>query len=193
MLLGVFGIGAVELLVMGIVLLLLVGVPIGVVVAVVLLVRRTSVAQFPPPAGPPKVLRALRPEDEPISGGAKWHGNELEVASDGPGPQRLFEVPLPGIDHSMLTYRFRIQTEGLEKPVYPEMWCRVVGVGEAFSRGLHQKIRGTNNWTSLEIPFYLKEGQFADLLKLNLVFEGSGTVRLSDIEVLATPLQAKTA
>jgi hypothetical protein len=184
-----FGVGPMELLVVGVVALLIIGVPIAVVVAVLLLARRTRAAQFPPPAGPPTIIRALGPDDEPISGGAKWHGRELEVTSDGPGPQRLFEVTLSNLDRSMLTYRFRIQTDGVKGHVYPEMWCRVVGMGEAFSRGLNQKIRGTNNWTSLEIPFYLKEAQFADLIKLNLVFEGPGTVRLTDIEVLATPLE----
>lgn len=188
MLLGVFGIGPVELVVVGSVALLMVGAPIAVVIAVLVLVHRKAVSQLPHPAGPPTVVRALGPEDEPISGGATWHGRELEVTSDAPGPQRLFEVPLSGIDQSMLTYRFRIQTEELKKFVYQEMWCSVVGRGEFFSRGLHQKVRGTNNWTTLEIPFYLKEGQVADLVKLNLVFEGPGMVRLANIEVLATPL-----
>ena len=183
-----FGLGPIELLVIAIVFLLMIGVPIGVVVLVLVLGRRKWMAQFPQPAGPPSIIRALGPEDVPISGGAKWHHRELEVTSDGAGPQRLFEVPLPGIDQSMLTYRFRIQTNELKKAVYPEMWCSVVGMGEAFSRGLHQKIRGTNRWTTLEIPFYLQQGQVADLAKLNLVFEGPGTVRLTDIEVLARPL-----
>lgn len=188
MLVGMFGIGPLELLLIGGVALLIIGVPVAVVV-MLLLGRRRWMAQLQP-AGPATILRALSPEDEPIAGGAKWHGRELQVTSDGPGPQRLFEVPLSNIDQAMLTYRFRIQTEGLKGHVYPEMWCRVAGVGEAFSRGLHQKLRGTSNWTSQEIPFYLQRGQCADLLKLNLVFEGPGTVRLSDIEVLATPLEA---
>ena len=41
------------------------------------------------------------------------------------------------------------------------MWCRIPGVGECFSRGLNQKVQGTNNYLSLEIPFYLKKGQTA--------------------------------
>ena len=51
-------------------------------------------------------------------------------------------------------------------------------------------MRGTNDWVSLEIPFYLKAGQSPDLLKLNLVFEGAGAVRMKEIEILATPLEA---
>src|SRR5262249_41756626 len=122
MLLGVFGIGPVELIVVGGVALLIIGVPIAVVITVLLMARRASATQSLP-AGPPKVVRALGPEDEPISGDAKWHDHELEVTSDGQGPQRLFEVPLSGIDQAMLTYRFRIRTKELQKPVYPEMWC----------------------------------------------------------------------
>lgn len=190
MLLGIFGISPIELLVVGIVTLLLVAAPIGVIVAVVVLVRRGSLtARFPPPAGPPKILHAFSPADAPISSGARWSGSQLEVTADAAGPQRLFELPLSGFDQSIISYRFRIQTDDLKSHVYPEMWCRVVGMAESFSRGLNQKVRGTNNWLSLEIPFYLRQGQFAELLKLNLVFEAAGTVRLTDIEVLATPLQ----
>ena len=192
MILGIFGIGPVELLVVGIVALLMIALPVAVVVAVVILVRKGAAGGFqpPPPAGAPEIVRAFGPADAPISGDARWIGSELEVNADEAATQPLFELPLSGIDQSMIAYRFRIQTENLKSKVYPEMWCRVVGAGEFFSRGLHQKVRGTNNWLSVEIPFYLKKGQHGDLLKLNLVFEGPGAVRLRDIEVLATPLAA---
>lgn len=190
MILAMFGVSPVELLVVGIVALLMIALPIAVIVAVIILVRKGAGGRFQPalPAGPAKTVRAFGPADAPISGGAKWIGNELEVTADDAGTQPLFGVPLSGIDQSMIAYRFRVKTENLTSKVYPEMWCRVAGTGECFSRGLHQKVRGTNNWLSVEIPFYLKKGQLADLLKLNLVFEGPGAVRLSDIEVLATPL-----
>lgn len=190
MVFGVFGLSPIELVVVGIVALLTFGIPIAVVVAVVIIARRSAFGGFklPTPAGAPRIVRALSPSDPPIVGGARWVGNELEVTAAEAGPQRLFEVSLDGIDQSMITYRFRIQTNELRSKVYPEMWCRVAGIGEAFSRGMNQKVRGTNNWMTIEIPFYLKRGEFADLVKLNLVFEGPGTVRLADIEVLATPL-----
>ena len=89
----------------------------------------------------------------------------------------------------MLTYRLRIKTDNLQKAVYPELWCRIPERGQFFSRGLHCKVRGTNDWKEVEIPFYLESGQKADLLHLNLVFEGPGTVRLKDIEVLSTPVK----
>lgn len=102
MLLGIFGVGPVELLVVGVVALLMVAVPIAVVVAVVIIARRASVAgpagRFPAPAGAPQVVRAFGPADEPISRDARWIGNELEVKAEQAGPQRLFELPLGGIE-----------------------------------------------------------------------------------------------
>ena len=41
-----------------------------------------------------------------------------------------------------------------------------------------------------EVPFYLKEGQPAEMLKLGLTFEGPGTVWVKEIRVFQTPLEA---
>ncbi|HKV54109.1 MAG TPA: hypothetical protein VJN94_05640, partial [Candidatus Binataceae bacterium] len=109
------------------------------------------------------------------------------------GPVRLFELPLAPIDQSAILYRFRIRADDLETSAYAEMWCRAAGLGEAFSRGLDQKVHGKGDWTTVEIPMFLQQRQFADLLKLNLVFEGPGKVRLTDIQVLAAPLVSQGA
>lgn len=189
MILGLMGLSPIELLIVLAVFVLLVGAPLAGVVAVVVLIRRAAGRATPPAvAGEPTVVRSFEPADAPISDAAHWIGNELEVAATEPGPVRLFELPLPNIDRSLISYRFRIQTDDLRSKVYPEMWCRVVGVGECFSRGLDQKVHGTNRWLTVEIPFHLRQGQHADLAKLNLAFEGPGKVRLADIQVLATPL-----
>jgi hypothetical protein len=89
----------------------------------------------------------------------------------------------------MLTYRAQMKTENLEGGAYLEMWCRLPGRGEFFSRGFQHNVRGTTDWASYEIPFYLKEGQRPDLLKLNVVVEGKGTLWLRNVELLQTPLR----
>ena len=83
-----------------------------------------------------------------------------------------------------------MKTENLQGGVYLEMWYRFPGRGEFFSRGLHHKVKGTAWWASYETPFYLKKDQRPDLIKLNLVFEGPGTVWLKDVEVLKTLLKS---
>ena len=152
---------------------------------------RSMFAGFQPPktTGPPVSVKKFEASDSPIAEGATWHGDELKVTTSEPTTVRLFEVRISDHDQCMITYRFQISTDDLKSSVYPEMWCRIPGVGEFFSRGLNQKVQGTNNYLSLEIPFYLKKGQTADLLKLNLVFQGAGVVHLKDIGVLATPLE----
>lgn len=143
----------------------------------------------PKPVGPPHLVQHVGPGTGPISEAARWEGSELVIRTPVAETVRLFEVPIKGHEQCMLTYRLRIATDALKSSVYPEMWCRIPGIGECFSKGLHQKVRGTNDWVSLEIPFYLKAGQSPDLLKLNLVFEGAGAVRVKEIEILATPLE----
>ena len=98
----------------------------------------------------------------------------------------LFEVKDPMVEQCTLAYR--APTEGLAGRAYLEMWCRLPGRGEFFSKGLDQTVTGTTDWVSYEIPFHLKTGQRPDLIKLNLVVEGTGKVWVSDVELLMTPL-----
>ncbi len=144
--------------------------------------------QPPQPTGPAVLLHQFSPAEPTISGDASWSGEELKIASDQAATIRLFEYVLPSSEQCMLTYRVQASTQNLASSAYLELWCRVPGFGESFSRGLHQKVTGTNDFMTLEIPFYLRKGQAADLLKLNIVFEGAGEVRMKEIQVLSTPL-----
>ncbi len=150
-----------------------------------------SVPALPEPAGPPQTLRAFSPGDATITRGcitAEQGGWRID-----PGQAqtvRLFEVADPGAEQCLLTYRAEIRTADLRGRAFLEMWCRLPGRGEFFSRGLQQAVSGTTDWARYEIPFYLKAGQRPDLLKLNLVVEGIGTVWLRNIELLQTPLAA---
>jgi len=145
----------------------------------------------PEPAGPPEVLRRFTAADRPIDAAVvEWVGDVWRVVADRAITMRLYEIANPGVDQCMLVYRARMRSDSLSKRGYLEMWCRFPGRGEFFSKGLQQPISGTTGWASYETPFYLKTGQRPELVKLNLVIEGAGTVWLSDIELLRTPLRA---
>ena len=83
----------------------------------------------------------------------------------------------------------QMKTMNVQGRMYLEMWCRLPGRGEFFSKGLNQTVKGTTDWASYEIPFYLKKGQQPDLVKLNVAAEGDGTLWIKDIELLQTPLK----
>lgn len=101
---------------------------------------------------------------------------------------RLFEVADLDVDRARLIYRARIRTENVTGRVFLEMWCRFPGRGEFFSRSLESPLSGTTEWTTEETMFFLKEGEKPDLVKLNVVINGSGTVWIDDVRLLRGPL-----
>ena len=148
-----------------------------------------SGVQPPEPAGPPRKRGMIEATQLPISSKAIWVGNELQVVSSDADTVRLFELPLDGEQQCMLALRFQMMSKDVIGTVYPELWVRVPGRGEFFSKGFNQQFRGTNSWSNCELPFYLKYGQRADLLKFNLVFSASGTIGVKNIELYSTPIK----
>lgn len=149
-----------------------------------------SLFRQPEPAGPPQKIRNFSSSDKPITlNGVTDEQDGWRIEFHEGQTVRLFEVPNPGIEQCMLTYRAQMKTQNMQDRAYLEMWCRLPGRGEFFSKGLHQAVKGTTDWASYEIPFYLKKRQSPDLIKLNVTAEGSGILWLKNIELLQTALK----
>ena len=153
--------------------------------------RLKSMFSQPQPSGPPQTIRLFQTTDRTLSQGT------ITIVQDGwvvdskeEQTIRLFEVKDPQAEQCLITYRAKLRTDGLAGRAYLEMWCRFPGQGEFFSKGLNQVVKGTTDWASYEIPFYLKKGQRPDLIKLNLAIEGRGKVWLKDIQLLKTPMNS---
>ncbi len=101
---------------------------------------------------------------------------------------RLYDVDSIDIEKARLVYRARVRTENVTGQVFLEMWCRFPGKGEYFSRALDQALSGTVGWTTLEAPFILQAGQTPDLVQLNVVVDGTGTVWVDDIDLVREDL-----
>jgi hypothetical protein len=71
------------------------------------------------------------------------------------------------------------------------MWLRFPGKGEFFSRGLDRPLTGSMSWMTTTIPFFLKAGEKPDLIRVNLVVEGTGRVWIDDIRLLRAPLRGR--
>jgi hypothetical protein len=115
-------------------------------------------------------------------------GGSLRIDARGPMTVRLFALPDIDLENAKLNYRLQVRTEGVQGTVYPEMWCQFAGMGEYFSRGLQNQLSGTSDWTMLETPFFLKEGENPDTVRLNMVITGPGTVWIDDIRLDREPL-----
>lgn len=144
----------------------------------------------PKPVGPPQLVHAVPQDQVPLTrDNVMQEGDAWRIHADTPGQFRLYDIELPQLEQCMLTYRLRLKSQDVTKGAYLEMWCRVVGLGEFFSKGLMQKVRGTTDWSEYEVPFYLKKGQQADLVKLGVTFQGPGTVWVKDVQVFQTALE----
>jgi hypothetical protein len=154
------------------------------------LARLKSRFALPTPTGSPRLLRRFAPPDDLLTtSGVAVEQDAWRIAVTAPGVVRLFELPVTDVEACQITYRLRLRAEQLSGRAFLELWCRLPGRGEFFSKGLDQAVRGSVDWASYEVPFLLRRGQRPDLLKLNLAVEGTGTVWVKDVEVFQTPLQ----
>jgi hypothetical protein len=107
----------------------------------------------------------------------------LRVDATAPTTIRIAEVQPQQAEDAVLIYRASLRSQDLEGQAYLEMWCSIPGMGEFFSRALQAPIQGTTGWMSQETPFFLKAGQVARTVKLNLVVQGKGTVWIDDLSL----------
>jgi len=124
--------------------------------------------------------------DKEISADGK---SSVKMLASTPTVFRLFETGTIDIDNARLIYKAKLRTENLKGQTFLEMWCSFPGKGEFFSRGLQNTLSGTNGWTSVETPFFLKQGEKPENVKLNVVIDGTGTVWIDDIKLIKGPLQ----
>jgi hypothetical protein len=110
----------------------------------------------------------------------------IKIVAEGPTTVRLFEVEGIDVEDARLIYRARIRTEEVRGQVYLEMWCRFPGSGEFFSRALDSPISGSTEWISQETPFLLEKNQKPDLIKLNVVVDGTGTVWVDEVKLASS-------
>lgn len=143
-------------------------------------------AAVPLPSVTPRFIREVRPDSGPTSKDAKWVGDELEVTAFEAGTVQLFQRNFERIDASTVTFRFLAKAIDLESAFYAKMWCGTSGGEGSFAHS--QKLHRSSDWVAIETQANLKEGEFADVTKLNVVFEGPGKIRMRDIELIATPI-----
>src|SRR5262249_9304606 len=89
---------------------------------------------------------------------------DQQTSSDGKGSIRvdatepmivpLFEVTDVSIENAILIYQASLQSQKLDGTAFLEMWVRIPGKGEFFSRGLDRPITGTTSWMTVAAPFF---------------------------------------
>ncbi len=147
-----------------------------------------SLFRPPQPVGPAQIIKRFDQSEATITRDVvTLHDDGWLVDVAEARTVRLFDVEDPQVENCMVTYRADLKSDAVRGRSYLEMWCRIPGRGEFFSKGFHHALKGTNDWASYEIPFYLKPGQRPDLIKLNLTLEGRGRVWVKNIVLSYVP------
>ncbi|MBU0677591.1 MAG: hypothetical protein KJ626_05695 [Verrucomicrobia bacterium] len=94
----------------------------------------------------------------------------------------LFETTEVNVDDCMLEYSLLMASEGLKKPAYAEMTCRV-DKNWYFSRALKQALIASMPWKKVRTPFFLQAGQAPDRIRLGVRFEGAGSVWVDGVHL----------
>jgi hypothetical protein len=122
--------------------------------------------------------------DVAIDTTTKWEGaGSLRITAEEPMTVRLFETGDLDVEDARLLYAAQLRTEDVDGAVYLEMWCHFAGQGEYFSRAIGSALSGTQDWTMQETPFILQPGQNPDLIRLNLVIDGTGVVWIDSLRL----------
>jgi RNA polymerase sigma factor (sigma-70 family) len=113
--------------------------------------------------------------------------NGWQYKAEHPMELQLFTVGGKQEGPGMLFFTARLKAAGLHGYCWLQMQVRVNG-RDYFSRGhvLHESVSGDQDWTSVEIPFFLKRGQAAELVHLQLLVNGPGTAMISDVALART-------
>jgi serine/threonine protein kinase len=155
-------------------------------------ISRSALALFFPSSLQPQpttVLKKFTTTDKmQTQDGVEKHKDHWTITAKEPRTVNLFEVAAPDVEKCVVFYQAKLKTENIQGKAYLQMWFRFPGKGEFFSKGLQSPVSGTTDWTSAQIPFFLKEGERPDLIKLELVIEGTGTVSIKDIQLSKGPL-----
>ncbi len=169
-------------------------VPLLAVVALASQAAATACRRAPDssrPVADSRTVRTFGPADVPITRtGVVADDGGFKVDAPAVGSVRLWEVPGDALcDSCALFFRADLRGEKLQGPAILEMWVRIPGRGEFFSKGFSDPVTGTTGWASHEVPFMLRPGEKPDLVKLNVAFGGpGGSLWIKDAQLRVAPL-----
>lgn len=111
----------------------------------------------------------------------------LKITVEQPTTIRLYEVPLPKVENSTMTYKAKVKTQDFGGDAYLQMLVHFPSGGEMEAQNYNKATGGTTDWVAMEVPFSVRKGQKPDVVRLNLILNGAGTVWVDDVHLHKIP------
>jgi hypothetical protein len=113
--------------------------------------------------------------------------SSVRITTKYPTTVCLGEVIGLDVENARLLYTAKVKSD-LDGVAFLEMWVHVGG-GQYFSRAINDPIKGKSDWISIQTPFMFQKGQNPELVILNLVINGKGSVWIDDVVLSKAPLK----
>ncbi len=110
----------------------------------------------------------------------------LKITVDQPTTVRLYEVAAPGATGAKYIYQAKVNLKDCLGDAYLQMVIHFPNGGEI---NAYQNTKGPGAWIPMETFGIVQEGQKPDIVKLNLVVQGSGSVWVDDVHLIQAPLR----
>lgn len=116
-------------------------------------------------------------------------GGSLRAEAVRPRTVRLYEVRDPrGLEGRLVVLTARLRSVGVRGRAFPELWIHPAGGNEVQARDPAAFVANTRDWTPLRVEYRCEKGERPDLLRVNLVIDGTGRAWIDDIRITSEPL-----
>lgn len=144
----------------------------------------------PRTTGPPQTIKSFDASEPTLSkSGVRVENGAFVLEAKEKTTVPLFELTDPGVDQCLLTYRAKAKAEDFNGKAFLELQLKLPKMPEHSAQSIDDAVSGSTDWKSMEAPVYLYSGQKPEKLKLNVVMDGQGTIRMKDVEVLSAPVE----
>lgn len=110
----------------------------------------------------------------------------LKVTVEQPATVQLFEVPAPEAESAKYVFRAKVNMKDLLGDANLQMIIHFKNGGEV---NAYQTVRSPGAWTPMEVFGIVQKGQKPDMVRLNLLVNGTGTCWVDDVHLVQQPLQ----
>jgi len=111
----------------------------------------------------------------------------LKITVEQPTTVQLYEVPSPKAENSDIIYQAKLKTKDFGGDAYLQMLIHYPSGGEITAHNYDKAIGGTTEWTPMEVKANIRKGQKPDVVRLNLILNGGGTVWVDDVHLHKVP------
>jgi hypothetical protein len=115
----------------------------------------------------------------------------LKITVEQPTTVQLYEVPEPKAENADIFYKAKLKAQDFGGDAYLQMVIHYPSGGQAEVQNYDKAIGGTTGWTAMEAKANIRKGQRPDVVRLNVILNGGGTVWVDDVHLWKVPLPEK--